>query len=193
VESVSAWLVVGVLACGLAAVLVRSLVGSALWLGATSALLATVLYLLGATTVAVVELSVGTGLVAVLFVFAIGIAGEQGIRAPAVVAWPLALALVGATALLLLGLVLPALEPAAARGEGALADVLWRQRAADVLGQIVLIVVGTLGVLTLLGGRPSLVRLTAPPAAERSPDGEAASVAAPAPPVEAGMGREAAR
>jgi NADH:ubiquinone oxidoreductase subunit 6 (subunit J) len=161
-EPVSVWLVLSIVACALAAILARSLVGSALWLGATSALLATLLYLVGAVTVAVVELSVGTGLVAVLFVFAVGIAGEEGLHARPAVARPVALMLVVSVLVLLLGPALPAEAPTVPSDGPSVAEVLWRERAADTLGQVVLIVVGTLGVLTILGGRPGGVTGEAP-------------------------------
>jgi len=54
------------------------LIASALWLAGVSALVSIMCYLLGAYAVAVIELSVGAGLVTVLFVFAISIAGEEG-------------------------------------------------------------------------------------------------------------------
>src|SRR5690349_5712869 len=58
---------------------------SAVWLAAVSALLSIFLYNLGATTVAVIELSVGAGLVTVLLVFAISISGEETLdRQPSV-------------------------------------------------------------------------------------------------------------
>ena len=67
---------------------------SALWLAGTSALAALMMYRLGAPEVAVIELSVGAGLVTVLFVFAINIAGEDTpsvrslVPAPAGLGWP---------------------------------------------------------------------------------------------------------
>jgi uncharacterized MnhB-related membrane protein len=70
-------IVAGMLACALMAIIARRLLTSALWLAGASALTALLLYLLGAPEVAVVELSVGAGLVTVLFVFAINIAGEE--------------------------------------------------------------------------------------------------------------------
>ena len=57
----------------------KRLLVSALWLAGASALVSLVIYLLGAPGVAVIELSVGAGLVTILFVFAINIAGEEPI------------------------------------------------------------------------------------------------------------------
>ena len=57
----------------------KRLITSALWLAGVSALLSVVFYLFGAHLVAVVELSVGAGLVTVLFAFAISVAGDEPI------------------------------------------------------------------------------------------------------------------
>jgi uncharacterized MnhB-related membrane protein len=70
-------IVVGLLVCAVQAVRVQRLLNSALWLAGASALVALLIYMLGAPEVAVIELSVGAGLVTVLFVFAINIAGEE--------------------------------------------------------------------------------------------------------------------
>jgi len=128
----------------------RRLLYSALWLAGASAVLATAFYQLGAPMVAVIELSVGAGLVTVLFVFAINVAGEENLAGPSVVpAW------IGGTAVLvamvLIGaLALPMPGAAAAAGEGTFAETLWQARGLDVLVQIVLIFAGVLGLLGLL-------------------------------------------
>ena len=62
-----------------AAIRAKTLLTSTLWLAGASALLAVVFYLLGAQQTAVIELSVGAGLVTVLLVFAINIAGDDPI------------------------------------------------------------------------------------------------------------------
>ena len=132
----------------------RALV-SALWLACTSALVAFMLYLMGAHEIAVFELSVGAGLVTILFVFAISVAGDEALDVRTVIPRPLAIGLVIAAGLLLgwftvaqpiAGLIQPIVAPVAA----PLADVLWNQRGLDVLVQIVLIFGGVLGVIGLL-------------------------------------------
>lgn len=128
----------------------RRLLYSALWLAGASAVLATAFYQLGAPMVAVIELSVGAGLVTVLFVFAINVAGEENLAGPSVVpVW------IGGTvvlvAMVLIGaLALPMPGAAAAAGEGTFAETLWQARGLDVLVQIVLIFAGVLGLLGLL-------------------------------------------
>jgi uncharacterized MnhB-related membrane protein len=125
---------------------------SALWLAATSVLLAILLYALGAAQVAVIELSVGAGLVTVLFVFAINVAGEDttAVRAlvPRPLAWALVLAAVGLLAWQALGT-----GPVVAPPPGVAAPisaVLAEERGLDMLVQVALILAGVLGLLGLL-------------------------------------------
>lgn len=150
-EIVLTGLLVAALAyCALRAVLARRLILSALWLAGTSALLSVLFYLLGAYLIAVVELSVGAGLVTVLFAFAISIAGEEitPLRSlvPRILGGLLALG-----AILLIGrLSLPVESAPAAQLEPALPVVIWDQRGLDILVQMVLIFAGVLGLLGLL-------------------------------------------
>jgi uncharacterized MnhB-related membrane protein len=145
-----ALLIVLAFACAVQAIRGERLITSALWLAGVSAALSIVFYLMGAYTVAVIELSVGAGLVTVLFVFAINIAGEEAIALPTLIPKPLAGGLVIATVVVLgwLALPLPAAENPTL--EPSFAAVLWGQRGLDVLVQIVLIFAGVLGLLGLL-------------------------------------------
>jgi uncharacterized MnhB-related membrane protein len=143
-------LVCGMVACAILAIWTSRLVVSALWLAALSALLAVFIYLLGAARVAVIELSVGAGLVTVLVVFAVGIVGEEAADqspvVPRLVSWGLGLGV-----LVLLGWFVVSLAPAPPpASEPSLASLLWEGRALDVLIQVVLIFCGVLGVLALL-------------------------------------------
>jgi len=143
--------VAGTLVCAIQAIRAKRLLYSALWLAGTSALVALLMYMLGAAEVAVVELSVGAGLVTVLFVFAINIAGEEALTAQALLPKPLAWVLVVA-AVVLLGWMtlsrLPAVLPENVVGRFAV--TVWEDRNLDVLLQIVLIFAGVLGVIGLL-------------------------------------------
>jgi len=136
------------------AIRAKRLLSSALWLAGVSALLSIVFYLYGATQLAVFELSVGAGLVTVLFVFAINISGEEAMQARSIIPIPLALSLVVLSLLLLGGLILlqgaPPVSISPVETEPLLAFSLWQQRALDVLVQIVLIFSGVLGLLGLL-------------------------------------------
>ena len=143
-------LVIAAIGCSFLAIRARRLIESALWLAGTSAIVSIIFYLMGAQQVAVIELSVGAGLVTILFVFAISVAAEETGRQQPVVPKALAWALViGAAALLgWLSLPLgPAAQPAA---EGGFSTMLWQRRGLDVLVQVVLIFAGVLGLLGLL-------------------------------------------
>jgi NADH:ubiquinone oxidoreductase subunit 6 (subunit J) len=143
---------VGMVACAAAAIRAPRLLGAALWLAASSALLAVALYALGAPYAGVIELSVGAGLVAVLFVFAIAVAGEEGMRArPHVPRW-LARGLVLAPTALLWLLLWQGSAPAAPAAPAAtFGQVFWGDRALDALVQLVLLFTTVLGVLNLVG------------------------------------------
>jgi NADH:ubiquinone oxidoreductase subunit 6 (subunit J) len=143
-------LTLGTVACAILAIRSSRLVVSSLWLAALSALLAVLIYLLGAARVAVIELSVGAGLVTVLLVFAIGIAGDEAAAQKPLVPRLLSCGL-GLVVLALLGwFVLPLVAAPPPASEPSLASLLWEGRALDVLIQVVLIFCGVLGVLGLL-------------------------------------------
>ncbi len=137
----------------------KALLTSALWLAGTSALTAILLFIYGAQLVAVIELSVGAGLVTVLFVFAINISGDDAISAKPI---PPMRSIVGLAALfvLLLGWFVwptPITAPASAVTEPSLSVVLWQARGLDLIVQVALIFSGVLGLLGLLAEvRPPL-------------------------------------
>jgi uncharacterized MnhB-related membrane protein len=143
-------LLLGILACAVLAIRSSRLLVASLWLAVLSALLAVFIYLLGAARIAVIELSVGAGLVTVLLVFAVGIAGDEPAAqkplVPRLVSWGL-----GLVVLVLLGwFVLPLVAVPPPASEPSLASLLWQGRALDVLIQVVLIFCGVLGILGLL-------------------------------------------
>ena len=152
----------GCLISAVLAIREKRLLVAALWLALTSALVAWLMYSLGALEVAVVELSVGAGLVTVLFVFAINIAGdEQAVHhdlVPRRLAW-----MVVVVCLALLGwMILPSLQlerflPGASFPEGSIEDfrqMVWSGRSLDTLLQVVLIFGGVMAILGFLGSRP---------------------------------------
>lgn len=126
------------------------LLSAALWLAGVSALLAIFFFRLGAPQVAVIELSVGAGLVTVLFVFAISVAGDEPVALRSLLPWPLAAALALGAAALLGWLTLPLVGVEGALAERPLSELLWQQRGLDMLGQVVIIFCGVLGMLGLL-------------------------------------------
>ncbi len=142
----AAMLICAVMAIGAARLLI-----SALWLAGCSALLGITLALLGAPEVGVIELSVGAGLVTVIFVFAISLAGEEPAMRASVVPRPLAWVLMVLFAALLLWLTVPRLLAAAVPAASLpLIAAVWEARALDTLLQVALIFCGVLGSLGLL-------------------------------------------
>ena len=143
-------LLLGAVVCAGMAVRARPL-HAALWLAALSALIAIVLYRLGAPEVAVIELSVGAGLITVLFAFAISMAEDEAMPAP-LVPRPFAWLLVAVAGGALLWLLLPAL-PAARQiaSDDPFIVQIWDNRALDLALQIVVVLTGVMGVLSLLG------------------------------------------
>jgi NADH:ubiquinone oxidoreductase subunit 6 (subunit J) len=143
-----------ILVCSLRAIRTGRLLISALWLAGASASVAVLMYMLGAPEVAVIELSVGAGLVTVLFVFAINIAGDDPLpRQPSIpkpLSWLLIVAALAVGSWLTLSQRGPTVPvPQADR----FAKVVWEERTLDVLLQTVLIFGGVLGVLGLLHDR----------------------------------------
>lgn len=142
------------LICALQAIRAPRLLISALWLAGCSALLALSIALLGAPEVGVVELSVGAGLVTVIFVFAISVAGEETVGVTSVVPRPLAWVLMGLFLVLLIWLTLPGLlVPAVPRDALPFLRALWVERSLDTVLQVALIFSGVLGSLGLLAER----------------------------------------
>lgn len=175
-----AWLVAllaGSVLCAIQAIRATRLLAAAIWLAGVSALVSIVLYVLGAQQVAVIELSVGAGLVTVLFVFAISIAGEEAMAVRAIVPRPVGLVLVVAAVGLLAYMALGAQGPAVQGAviEGSFSQMLWEQRGLDVLVQIVLIFAGAIGVLGLIGEGQAVPAGTAP---ESMPDVSTPKIAA---------------
>ncbi len=152
------FLVLAAVICAFRAIRARHLLTAAIWLAGVSALTATIMYRLGAEQVAVVELSVGAGLVTVLFVFAISIAGDEGLSEREFIPNTLAISVAALVVLLLGGMILPLDEPEITTGEGTFSGVLWDDRALDVLVQLVLIFTGVLCLLGLLADAPELPR-----------------------------------
>jgi len=143
-------LVTMIVLCAALALRARRLLVSAICLAGTSALLSIALYRLGAFQAAVIELSVGAGLVTVLFVFVIGAAGEESTREhPLLPGW-LSWGLVLVSVLLLGWFVLPAKPLPIQVSEPEISQVIWQQRGLDTLVQIILIFAGVLGLLGLL-------------------------------------------
>jgi NADH:ubiquinone oxidoreductase subunit 6 (subunit J) len=142
---------VGTVVCAIQAIRAKRLIVSALWLAGTSALVALEMYLLGAPEIGVIELSVGAGLVTVLFVFAINLTGEEALDARDLIKRPLAWGLLFGMAAFLVYFLLPEIDRAVPSFTSKdFYVVMWEDRQADLHLQILLIFCGVLGVLGLL-------------------------------------------
>ncbi|MBN2258485.1 MAG: hypothetical protein JW704_11830 [Anaerolineaceae bacterium] len=139
------------LLCAVQSIRSGRLLTSAIWLAGVSALSALVMYLLGAHQVAVIELSVGAGLVTVLFVFAINISGEEVFKpARMVPGWLAASIALVAAALLIRFTFQP--QPLS-DGSGILLPfsmMLWEVRGIDIILQGLVTFAGVLVVLGLM-------------------------------------------
>lgn len=132
------------------AIVSKRILAATIYLACISALVSCVLYMLGVSQVAVMELSVGAGLVTVLLVYAVSVVGDDAMDSPSVVPKPVAFGLIGLIAVLLGWMVYPAVSVYYGSGSLSLAVALWQSRVLDVWIQIVLIFSGVLGVLGLL-------------------------------------------
>lgn len=172
-------LVAAILFCAYRVMRAARLVNVTIWLAITSALVAVLLFILGAPEVAVIELSVGAGLVTVLFVYAFSITGDvtldEKTLMPRPLVWILAIAVVailswlvfplqGETILDIRSKLPPAIEP-------DFAHMLWSQRGLDVIVQIVLIFAGVMGLLGLLSTSKSGFRPDQPASEVKSQAG----------------------
>lgn len=144
-------LMAGILACAVMALRARKQLPSALWLSSASVMTGLLMYLLGAPEIGVIELSVGGGLVTILFVFAINITGEEQVPVKKILPWPVSVGLIVASVGLLIWLSVPAFEFELPVFDSlGLTEALWEDRLLDVMLHIVLIFSAVLGVLSLL-------------------------------------------
>ncbi len=138
------------LICAFMAFRTPRLLISALWLAGCSAILSILLYLMGAYRVAVIELSVGAGLVTVLFVFAISIAGDETIEARSIIPKSIAV-VISLVSIILLGfMTISSLVLLPATVEAPFSEVLWQQRGLDMVVQSGLMFAAIVGLMGLL-------------------------------------------
>jgi hypothetical protein len=105
---------------------------------------------MGAAQVAVMELSVGAGLVTVLLVYAVSVVGDDAHDPASAIAKPLAFVMVAAVTVLLAVMIFPGAQESVDTSTLALSTALWKNRVLDVWIQIALIFSGVMGVLGLL-------------------------------------------
>jgi uncharacterized MnhB-related membrane protein len=145
----------GAVFCAYRAIVAKRILSATIYLACISALVSAVIYLLGAAQVAVMELSVGAGLVTVLLVYALSVVGDYALDPASVIPKPLALGVVGLVVILLGLMAYPAIQTNLDQGATTLASVLWQNRVLDVWIQIALIFSGVMGVLGLLSEQTS--------------------------------------
>lgn len=145
-------LLLGAGACAISAIHTTRLLSAVLSLAGLSVLLSLLFFWMDAPVIAVVELSVGAGLVTVLLALSISLTGDTHIgHTPGLPRW-LALLLSAMLTLALGGGMLgipPVTEPA---NDVTVSRVFWEQRSADVLLQSALIFVALLTVTAVLTG-----------------------------------------
>lgn len=149
------FIIIGICICGFQVIQAKNLTHSALWLAFTSALVSWLIYLLGAQILAVIELSVGAGVVTILLVFAINIVGnEQEVKKP-FIPQSVALFIIISAMIMIAGLLLPMDNPLnqLAKDPNGLSLALWENRFLDTILQIILIFTCVLGVLSLMEKR----------------------------------------
>jgi len=145
------FLMIGVVLAAFFAILAKRLLASTIWLAVLSALSAALFYVLGAPHVAVIELSVGAGLVTVLFVFAIAVSGGEDAGGPAPIPTVVAIVFGLGMMALLAWFILPIEAPEVIGEQMSFTQMLWEGRALDVMVQLAIIFSGVVSVLGLLG------------------------------------------
>jgi uncharacterized MnhB-related membrane protein len=136
--------------CAYRAIVAKRILSATIYLACISALVSATIYLLGAAQVAVMELSVGAGLVTVLLVYAVSVVGDDAWDPASVIPKPLAFTVVGLVAILLGTMAFPTVQTTLRSVSTDLVNSLWKNRVLDVWIQIVLIFSGVMGVLGLL-------------------------------------------
>jgi NADH-quinone oxidoreductase subunit J len=143
-------MVLAALWASLTTLLLRATIGLAL----TSAMLAVVMYSLGATFAAVLELSVCAGLISVVFVSVISLSQRKPFKEYVTRRlsrmrrfWPLPLVLIAlGVALTFVHSPLTIAVPLPG-GDGDVRTMLWTLRQMDLFGQILILLAGVFGVL----------------------------------------------
>lgn len=152
------FIVIGICIAGFQAIESKKLSHSALWLALTSALVSWLMYLLGAAEVAVIELSVGAGVVTILLVFAINIVGDQKDETKPLVPRFVAMFIILASLILLGSMLIPIRQSdlLIVTSTSAFAKSMWEDRILDTMLQIILLFTSVLGVLSLMEDRKAI-------------------------------------
>ncbi|MCL1873912.1 MAG: hypothetical protein FWF85_07335 [Clostridiales bacterium] len=148
-----------------AAVMIRSLLKSAIALAALSIVLAITLFFLGAPLAALFELSVCAGLITVIFISAISLTGnkpkeeeEEKIRERRArfLKLPIFLLIIGvfvSLAWIANGINISGISDPAAPTFQTFKNLFWNMRQVDILGQVIVILAGAFAVVVLFKER----------------------------------------
>lgn len=157
-ELILIFCMVMMLLCSLAAAMFRSMVKSAISLAAVSVFLSIFMFTIGATWAAVFELSVCSGLITVIFISGVSLTSPDrhsvSVRAfhlsrYAMLPFLLILLGVGIIAVIILSGFDVVSTADITQVELPLREVFWNLRQADILGQIIVILVGAFAVVIL--------------------------------------------
>ena len=154
------FLMIGLVAFSILAVLSRDLLKSAICLAAASVFLALVFFKMNAVYAGVFEVSVVAGLITVLFITAIALTRTDQEVAESkrhLLIFPLFFLILIVIDILVMKNLLGKIPAIVGSESGTFGEVLWKQRTFDLVGQIGVIFAGVLAVLALFrrnGGQP---------------------------------------
>lgn len=150
---------------GVSAIMLPSMIKSAIALAAASATLGFMMYVLHAEWAAIFEISVCSGLVTVIFISAISLSNvdkkeiEKKFEDKKQMALlPLVLIISGIVLVIIAISIDFSLPPGIipAQAENRFMEILWNNRQADIWGQIIIILTGTIAVVVLFKEREEL-------------------------------------
>jgi NADH-quinone oxidoreductase subunit J len=142
-------------------IMIKNLLKAAISLAVVSAILTVVMFLMGATLAAVLELSVCAGLITAVFASTISMvkpASDEELtvarkqRLKRIIYLPFILVAVGVGVMLMFP-GLPLTLTGAAVGDITARQVLWDSRQLDILGQVIIVLAGVFGVVVLFKGK----------------------------------------
>lgn len=151
------FLLIGLVAFSMLAVLSRDLLKSAISLAAASIFLALVFFHLNAVYAGVFELSVVAGLITVLFITAIALTRNEGDVVESGrhrLLFPLFFLALAVLDILVMMKLLGRIPAIQGTESGTFSQVLWNQRTFDLVGQVGVIFAGVLAVLALFRPDP---------------------------------------
>jgi NADH-quinone oxidoreductase subunit J len=147
---------------GVMAVMLRSMLKSAIALAAASVALGIIMYELSSPWAALFEISVCSGLVTVIFISAISLSNtdkkdlEKLYEDKKRMAFLPAILIISGVALVAFamssGFSMPEISPAAEAADN-FREILWNHRQADIWGQIIVIITGAIAVTVLFRER----------------------------------------